>query len=52
MISLVLLCFAFVLSCLAAKNYGAPNWSLGWAALACFFLSLIIGNANLASHFR
>jgi hypothetical protein len=44
MISIILLVFAFVLCCLAAKNFGAPNWSLGWAALACYFLSLIVGD--------
>jgi type IV secretory pathway VirB2 component (pilin) len=44
MISLILLVFAFVLLCLAAKNIGAPNWSLGWAVMACYILSLILGS--------
>ncbi len=44
MFSLILLVFAFVLVCLAAKNIGAPNWSLGWAGMACYFLSLILGS--------
>jgi hypothetical protein len=52
MLSLILLVFALVLACLAAKNIGAPNWSLGWAAIACYFLSLLFGNAELASHWR
>jgi hypothetical protein len=43
MFSLILLVFAFVLVCLAARNIGAPNWSLGWAGMACYFLSLIMG---------
>jgi hypothetical protein len=43
-VSLILLVFAFCLSCLAARNIGAPNWSLGWAALACYFLSLLLGS--------
>jgi hypothetical protein len=44
MISVILLVFAFVLLCLAAKNVGAPNWSLGWAGLACYILSLLLGS--------
>ena len=43
MFSLILLVFAFVLVCLAARNIGAPSWSLGWADMACYFLSLILG---------
>jgi len=42
MFSLILLVFAFVLVCLAARNIGAPNWSLGWLGLACYFLSLLL----------
>lgn len=52
MISLILLVFAFVLACLATRNIGAPSWSLGWASLACFFLSLLLGSSGLATHFR
>ena len=52
MLSLILLVFAVVLACLAARNYGAPNWSLGWAALACYFLSLLLGNSGLGAHWR
>jgi hypothetical protein len=52
MISLIFLIFAFVLACLAAKNVGAPNWSLGWASLACFYLSLLLGSAGPAAHWR
>lgn len=52
MISLILLVFAFVLAALAAKNYGAPNWSLGWAAMACYFLSLLLGSSGLATHWH
>ncbi len=43
MIGTILLVFAFVLSLLAAYGIGAPRWSLGWAALACYFLSLLLG---------
>jgi hypothetical protein len=50
MFSIILVVFAFVLACLAARNIGAPNWSLGWAALACYFLSLLLG--NIGSHWR
>lgn len=44
MVSMILLVFAFVLACLAAFNVGQPRWSLGWASLACYFLSLLLGN--------
>jgi amino acid transporter len=44
MIAIILLVFAFVLACLASRNYGAPNWSLGWLSLACYFLSLLAGS--------
>ena len=52
MISLILLVFAVVLAALAAKNVGAPNWSLGWAALACYFLSLLLGQSFFTNHVR
>jgi hypothetical protein len=52
MISIILLVFAFVLSCLAARNIGAPSWSLGWAALTCYFLSLLLGSSGLGSHWH
>jgi hypothetical protein len=52
MISLILLVFALVLAALAIKNVGAPNWSLGWAALACYFLSLLFGSTELSSHWK
>jgi hypothetical protein len=57
MISLILLVFAFVLACLASRNYGAPSWSLGWAALACYslacyFLSLLLGSSGFGSHWH
>lgn len=45
-VQLILLVFAFVLAVLAARGFGAPVWSLGWLALACFFLSLILGGAQ------
>ena len=43
MISTILLVFAFVLSLLAAFNIGVPRVTLGWLALACYFLSLLLG---------
>lgn len=45
MISTILLVFAFVLAVLAALNVGQPRWSLGWASLACYYLSLLLGGA-------
>lgn len=44
MFATILLVFAFVLAVLATFNIGQPRWSLGWASLACYFLSLLIGN--------
>jgi hypothetical protein len=44
MISTILLVFAFVLATLATFNIGAPRWSLGWASLACYFFSLLLGS--------
>jgi hypothetical protein len=48
MISTILLVFAFVLAALAVFNVGAPRWSLGWASLACYFLSLLLSGFGLA----
>lgn len=44
MISTILLVFAFVLAVCAALNVNPPRVSLGWAALACYFLSLLLGS--------
>jgi len=52
MISIILLVFAFVLACLAGFNVGQPRWSLGWLSLACFFLSLLLGQSGLGSHLK
>lgn len=43
MISTILLVFAFVLAACAAGNVGLPRLNLGWAALACYFLSILFG---------
>jgi hypothetical protein len=52
MISTILLVFAFVLACLATWNIGAPRWSLGWASLACYFMSLLLGGLGIGNgHF-
>ena len=42
-IGLILLVFAFVLACLASRGIGAPPWQLGWAAIACWIASELIG---------
>ena len=47
MVSTILLVFAFVLAVLAALNVGQPRWSLGWASLACYYLSILLGAAGL-----
>lgn len=52
MFSLILLVFAFVLSCLAASPYGEPDprrSRLIAAALAFFFLALILGDKLISA---
>jgi hypothetical protein len=44
MISTILLVFAFCFAVLAVFNLGQPRWSLGWASLACYYLSLLLGS--------
>jgi hypothetical protein len=44
MLGTILLVFAFVLAVLAAYGIPAGRWNLGWAALACYFASLLFGN--------
>lgn len=41
-VQLIILVFGFVFACLAARGIGAP-WQLGWAAVACLLLALILG---------
>ena len=43
MIATILLVFAFVLACLASAGIPSGRWQLGWAALACYFASLLLG---------
>lgn len=42
MLNLILLVFAFVLACVASSGVSAGRWQLGWAALAFYFLSLLL----------
>jgi hypothetical protein len=49
-IGLILLVFAFVLACLATRGFGAPPWSLGWAAIACWIASELIGGVAKFVH--
>jgi hypothetical protein len=51
MIPVILLVFAFVLACLATFKIGAPR-ELGWASLACYFLSVLLGGAPFAHLFK
>lgn len=44
MLGNILLVFAFVLAVLAAYGVPAGRWSLGWAAMAFYFASLLFGN--------
>jgi hypothetical protein len=43
MISLAFLIAALVLAILAAISIPVPRVSLGWASLACYFASIIVG---------
>lgn len=43
MTNLILLVFAFVLAALATFNISAPKINFGWAAIALYLLSLVIG---------
>jgi hypothetical protein len=45
-IGLIMLVFAFVFACLAALGFGAPVWSLGWLAIACWIAAELIGGAG------
>ena len=47
-LGLVLLVFAFVCACLASRGIGAPNWSLGWAAVAFWIAAEIFAGAGRA----
>jgi len=49
-IGLILLVFAFVLACLAAYGVGRPPWHLGWAAVALWIASELIGGIGRAWH--
>ena len=49
-VGLILLCFAFVLACLASRNIGSPPWSLGWAAIACWIAAELIGGLGRVFH--
>lgn len=49
-IGLIFLVFAFVLACLATRGIGAPPWSLGWAAIACWIASELIGGVAKFVH--
>ena len=47
MITSILLVAAFVLAFLAALGVGSPRFHLGWGAMACFFLTLLMGHFHL-----
>lgn len=47
MLGTILLVFAFVLLALAAFNVPSTRVSLGWAGLACWCLSLLIGGLHI-----
>ena len=47
MLGIILLVFAFVLLCLAAANVNHPRINLGWAGLAFWVLSLLLGGVHI-----
>ena len=49
-IGLILLVFAFVMACLASRGIGSPPWNLGWAAIACWIASELIGGLSRFVH--
>lgn len=49
-IGLILLVFAFVLAVLASRGIGSPPWQLGWAAIACWIASELIGGLTPLFH--
>lgn len=44
MLTTILLVFAFVLAVCAAAGVPSGRVALGWAALACYFASLLFGH--------
>lgn len=46
-IGLILLVLAFVLAVVAASGLTLRGWHLGWIAVACFFLYLLLGGVTL-----
>lgn len=49
-VGLILLVFAFVFACLATRGIGSPPWSLGWAAVAFWIASELIGGLGRVFH--
>ncbi len=48
MLGTILLVFSFVLLVLAAFwNPGPPRVNLGWAGMACYILSLLLGGLHI-----
>lgn len=44
MFGTILLVFALVFAACATFGIGAPRFTLGWASLACYYLSLLLGS--------
>lgn len=49
-LGLILLVFAFVFACIAARGINPPNWSLGWLAVAFWIASELIGGVARFIH--
>ena len=47
MLGIILLVFSFVLFSLAAANVNHPRISLGWAGLAFWVLSILLGGVHI-----
>lgn len=42
-LGLILLTFAFVLACVAARVNSVGAWTIGWIAIACWIASELVG---------
>jgi hypothetical protein len=49
-IGLILLVFAFVFACIAARWASIAPWNIGWLAIACWIASELIGGVAKLIH--
>jgi hypothetical protein len=49
-VGLILLVFAFVFACLAARGISPAPWVLGWAAIAFWIAAELVGGLGKVFH--